>query len=293
MTRRFVSSLLKAAGMTAVPVAMLAVSAPLSAQRGGERMLFEWRGRVDQEIRIQMHGGRTAIVAMGPREVVGYDNARALSSVPDMNGYVSVRMMEGRGVADVVEQPNRGNGYTTVVRVRDRQSGLGQYDIAAYWQPDGNSHYDDRGVYSGVYNDGRYDNDGYYDDRYDNRRYDVNGRYDRNGGYDAYGRYAPYPPVVVVQRPVYVNQGIGKTLPAPQRSNGYPPSRAYPRYPAPGASVGYPATRYPSGKTLPGAVRAKPRVAPPVVHPAPSGSAGKTLPGTGRPGYQGDAKHRG
>jgi hypothetical protein len=293
MTRKFVSTLLRAAGMTVVPVAMFAVSVPVSAQRAGQRTLFEWRGNVDQEVRVQMQGGRTAVVGLGPREAIGYDNARALSSVPSTNGYVSVQMMEGRGNADVVQQPSAQNGYTTVVRIRDSQSGAGQYDIAAYWQPNGNYAYGNQGAYSGVYNDGQYNNDPYYN----------NGRYN-NGRYYPDGRYNPSPPVVVVQRPVYVNQGVGKTLPVPQRSSGYPTSHAHPRYPTTGASHGYPSNGYPSanvqkGKTLPHATQARPVVAPPakraapVVHPAPSAQSGKTLPGTVRPVPQGQAHGRG
>lgn len=274
MTTRFVSTVLRVAGMAAVPAAMMMASVPAGAQGAGQRALFEWRGNVDQEVRVQMQGGRTSVIGMGPREAIGYDNARALGGVPSTNGYVSVRMMEGRGRADVVQQPNSYNGYTTVVRIRDTQSGAGQYDVAAYWQPAGNYGYGNSGVYSGVYNEGQYGNG-----RYDN------GRYGNNGQYGTYGQY-PYPPTVIVQRPVYGNEGAGKTLPVPQRGYSYPSSQARARYPAQEVP-GFPNANVQRGKTLPEVAQPRPVAAPParrqpaaVARPATNGRSGKTLPGT-------------
>lgn len=154
MKTRIVRTLARAtrtsARIAALPLAAAIVPAIAQAQRG-QRELFEWRGTVDQEVRIQMRGGQTAVMGMGPREVTGYnDQVRAMSGVPATDGYVSVQLMQGRGRADVVQQPSAQNGYTTIVRVRDTQSGAGAYDIAAFWQPTGNSGYGNTGQY-GVY----------------------------------------------------------------------------------------------------------------------------------------------
>lgn len=219
MTARFASTVLKTASMAAVPFVMLAASVPAAAQ-GGQRMLFEWRGNVDQEVRIQMQNGRTDVMPIGPRESIGYDNARAVSSVPSVNGYVGVRMLEGRGIADVVQQPRAQNGYVTIVRIRDTQSGRGQYDIQAFWQPSGNY---GNGNYN-VYNNRAYDNGNYnYDQNYD-PYYDpyYNGRYGAYGASGAYGGYyGSYPRTVIVerpvQRPVYVERR------AQPRSVPFPP----------------------------------------------------------------------
>lgn len=141
------STLARVVRVAALPLAMVTLPALASAQRGGQRELFEWRGNVDQEIRIQMRGGRTSVMDMGPREMTGYNQARATSAVPAAPGYVSVQVMQGRGRADVVQQPTAQNGYTTVVRVRDPQGGAGAYDIAAIWQPTGNTTYGTYGTY--------------------------------------------------------------------------------------------------------------------------------------------------
>ena len=222
MTPRFVSTVLKTASMAAVPLVILAASVPAAAQ-SGQRMLFEWRGDVDQEVRIQMQNGRTDVMPIGPRESVGYDNAHAIGSVPSVDGYVSVRMLEGRGVADVVQQPRAQNGFTTIVRIRDGESGRGQYDIQAFWQPNGNYGNYGNGNYNvgndRAYNDGSYNYDPYYDPYY-NGQYDGYGNYGGGygaygaygafGGYGGYGSYGGYPRTVIVQRPVQRPVYVGR-----------------------------------------------------------------------------------
>ena len=237
MKSRFVGAALRAAGIAAVPVAALSIAAATAGAQGyGQRELFDWHGNVDQEIRIEMQGGRAATMAMGPREMVGYDNARTISSVPSANGYVSVQMREGRGSADVVQQPSAQNGYTTIVRIRDPQGGRGQYDIAAFWQPaNGNYGYGNSGAY-GAY-----------------------GQYGDNGQYGNYGGYG-YPQQVIVQQPVYrrgtyqqpVYGNGGKTLPSGDRGTVY---QGRDGYPANRGSDRYPAGNGQTGKTLPGEAR--------------------------------------
>lgn len=215
----------------ALPLAAIALPAVAHAQRGAQRELFEWSGNVDQEVRIQMRGGQASMMGMGPRDATVYDHVRAVSGVPAAPGYVTVQMLQGRGRADVVQQPSAQNGYTTVVRVRDMQSGAGQYDLAAYWQPTGNY----------GYGNGRYNNGGY-----------------GNGQYGTYGTYGKQIPNGGSTQPVYrngypvnqqgypVNQG-GKQLPGTQ-----PNAPVYGTYPYPaGQRVN------PNGKVLPaGAQRA-------------------------------------
>jgi len=253
MKAGFVGSVLRVASVAAIPLAALTISAPANAQRSTQRELFEWRGNVDQEIRVQMQGGRTAVMAMGPREMTRYDNTRAVSAVPPVDGYVTVQMREGRGRADVIEQPTAQNGYTTVVRIRDAQGGAGAYDVAAFWQPDGNY--------------GRY------------------GSYDQDGQYGNYGRYNTYPQTVIVQQPVYQpvyrqpvydNRGVqgGKALPAPQRSTSYPTRQRYPDRVTPNG--GYQSGHAQSGKTLP----------PTASQPSQSSRTGKTLPGNDQSNQQ-------
>jgi hypothetical protein len=105
-------------------------ASPLSAQRE----LFEWSGRVDQQVLLTMSGRRVTTSNIGPSEP-GQLGINVISSLPSRDGEVSVRMLEGRGTADVTRQPSAENGYTAVIRIRDPKGGSGFYRIAADWEP--------------------------------------------------------------------------------------------------------------------------------------------------------------
>lgn len=237
------STCARVARVAALPLAAIALPAMAHAQRGSQRELFEWRGNVDQEIRIQMRGGRTSVMDMGPRENGAYSRVRPVSAVPATDGYVNVQVMQGRGRVDVVQQPSVQNGYTTVVRVRDRQGGAGSYDIAAFWQPTGNSGYGNSG--------------------YGNYGYGNYGGYGDDGTYGTYGGYgSPYPARGGVRQPVYQS---GKPVPGTAQNTAV----VYGRYPYPTSRV-QPRTT-PNGKPLPGAAQN--------AHARGTSNNGKPVPG--------------
>jgi hypothetical protein len=163
-------------------VAALAVSASSLFAQG--RPLFDWSGRVDREVRITMHGrdARTQTDGRVPFERSRLDIASAL---PQTDGFVSVRLQDGRGDAQVVQQPTARNDYTTIVRIVDRSGGADSYRLTAYWEPYGNGGYGTRDNRDGYPSRGGYGRDnrgGYGRD---------NGGYGRgNGGYGngGYGR---------------------------------------------------------------------------------------------------------
>lgn len=161
-------------------VAALAVSASSLFAQG--RPLFDWSGRVDREIRIMMHGrdARTQTAGRTPMERSRFDVASAL---PQRDGRVAVRVRDGRGDVDVVQQPSARNDYTAIVRIRDRSSGADTYHLTAYWMPD------------------EYGNGGWNDGNDYPRRPDRNDRDGRTGpddrggwgrGNDGYGRGSSY-----------------------------------------------------------------------------------------------------
>lgn len=47
-----------------------------------------------------------------------------------------VRGMEGRGSAQLVEEPNAQNGYVAIIRIQDRQSGASEYRFRVDWHAD-------------------------------------------------------------------------------------------------------------------------------------------------------------
>jgi len=142
-------------GIAALPLAIAAASSVAGAQyqnqgqypnrrdqngRGanGRQELFEWGGRVDREIRIQAGRGSAQVINMGSNERNNGGRFRSMNMLPSQDGTVTVQVLEGRGQVDVVQQPSRRNGYTTVVRLRDPDGGASRYRIAAYFQPNGN-----------------------------------------------------------------------------------------------------------------------------------------------------------
>jgi hypothetical protein len=119
-----------------------------------EQELFEWSGRVDREIRIQAGRQNAQIINMGSNERNNGGRIRSFTSMPRQAGTVRIQVVEGRGNVDVVQQPSARNGFTTVVRLRDPDSGSSRYRIAAYFTPDNRYN-------NGRYDNGRSDNGGY------------------------------------------------------------------------------------------------------------------------------------
>ena len=138
-----------------------------------QRRLFQWRGEVDREVLITMRGRD-----VWTRDIGNNDTRRSreqvMSALPRENGWVVVRLEDGRGDADVVQQPTARNGYTAVVRIRDSRGGSDRYRIDALWEPASNGRYDRRGD--------RDNNDGGWD--YDRNR----GTTGRDGGIDSRDR---------------------------------------------------------------------------------------------------------
>ena len=140
--------------MFSFAIPLLAAGAPaLVAQN---RTLFTWTGRVDREVQITMRGRDVWTNGADRDDMRGRINVQ--STLPRSDGYVRVQAMDGRGDVSVVQQPSSSNGYTTIVRVRDRSSGSDRYRLAAYWD---SRYSDNRGGY-GDNRGGHGDNRGGY-----------------------------------------------------------------------------------------------------------------------------------
>ena len=165
--------------ITTLPLSVAAVAVSASSLFAQGRPLFDWSGRVDREVRIMMRGreARTETAARSPVTRSRLDVATAL---PQRDGRVTVRVQDGRGDVDVVQQPSARNDYTAIVRIRDRSSGVDNYRVTAYWMPDenGNGPWNGRDDYPN--RPGRGDRD----DRDDRNDRDDRGGWGRgNGGY--------------------------------------------------------------------------------------------------------------
>jgi hypothetical protein len=113
--------------------AALIVGAAATVQ-AQQRQLFQWAGRVDQEVQLTISGRTLTTTNVGPSEP-GSRGSNVLTALPRMDGEISVTVLDGRGSVDVIQQPTSANGYTAIVRVRDPQGGAGSYRLNAFWQP--------------------------------------------------------------------------------------------------------------------------------------------------------------
>ena len=167
----------------ALAVSLMAGASPAAAQQ--QRNLFTWHGRVDREVLIVMRGNDVSTRFSNDER--GRDRARVQGVLPRAEGVVTVRMNDGRGDVDVVQQPSSRNDYTTIVRIRDSHSGDDRYGVSAFWSPTsyGDSRRNDR---DGWGNNGRAN--GRDDDRWDdrgNRGNNGRGNGRGNGGYGSNG----------------------------------------------------------------------------------------------------------
>ena len=136
--------------LISLPLSAAAVAVSASSLFAQGRPLFDWSGRVDREVRITMHG-RDARTQMADRSPFPSRRSRlnVETALPQRDGRVTVRVQDGRGDVDVIQQPSARNDYTTIVRIRDRSSGVDDYRLTAYWMPDeyGNGTWNDRDGY--------------------------------------------------------------------------------------------------------------------------------------------------
>ena len=146
-----------------------------------DRTLFTWTGRVDREVLLVIRGRE---VRTRGQDANLPNRTRVNDPLPRSVGAVIVRVNDGRGTADVIEQPSARNGYQAVIRIRDPRAGADGYRLTAYWQ--GDDRFDDRDDRrpgnngNGGWGVGRNGRD---DDR-DNRNRDRDDRNRRNDDWD-------------------------------------------------------------------------------------------------------------
>lgn len=95
-----------------------------------------WSGRVDQEVTVSCHGSQCDSVAVSGAPVM-HERVKISRPLPDRDVKVSLETGEGRGEVRLLEQPAELNGYTARVRIRDPQSGAGDYSFALTWARQG------------------------------------------------------------------------------------------------------------------------------------------------------------
>ncbi len=143
--------------------------------RDNARPLFTWSGTVDREVLLVMQGRELTV--RGERGILASrtERPRASGALPRTDGVVRVRLIDGRGDVDVIQQPTSRNNFTTIVRVRDPRGGDDRYRLSAVWEPE---------VRRGGYDPRDRDDDWGRGDRDDDRDgpWDRNDRDGRNSG---------------------------------------------------------------------------------------------------------------
>lgn len=105
---------------------------PNNRPRGTSTGLANWNGRVDNRVNIVIKADsiRTELVAGDLSN--NYQNLQGI--LPRRNATVSVRKLDGRGTARVIQQPMRSNDYTAIVQVSDPRRGRDNYNLQISWQ---------------------------------------------------------------------------------------------------------------------------------------------------------------
>jgi hypothetical protein len=99
---------------------------------GYDNGMLRWSGSVDDVTDIIISGRRVQYRTRSGASVRDVrDDFRG--SLPNREVNVSINAQQGRGTVYVVQQPNRSNNYTAIIRVSDQRSGYGAYDFNVVW----------------------------------------------------------------------------------------------------------------------------------------------------------------
>ncbi len=91
-----------------------------------------WSGRVDGTDFITIRGDQVNIEHQAGMEISDM-NFRFDRRLPSATTSVSVRKIKGRGKVNVIQQPDRSNGYTAIIQVEDKNGGSDNYEIEVSW----------------------------------------------------------------------------------------------------------------------------------------------------------------
>ncbi len=92
-----------------------------------------WRGRVDDYVELRIQGNR--VYSKERRGAPTLSERYNFSNpLPRAEVRVFVKKRDGRGRVQLLEQPNRSNGYTAAITVDDDKGGADDYEIEVRWE---------------------------------------------------------------------------------------------------------------------------------------------------------------
>lgn len=97
--------------------------------RGGR---MTWKGRVDDDVRIVIRGGRAEVETLGGTPY--YDSQPNFgASLPPRRVTVRLNVRKSRGEVYIEEQPSRENNFAAVIRIKDSRGGASDYEFELTW----------------------------------------------------------------------------------------------------------------------------------------------------------------
>jgi hypothetical protein len=94
--------------------------------------VLHWSGEVDADAEVRWQGTSVTQQSLNGNPIRGARNSIETTRGRGMNTTTDasvVNLRSGRGSVDVIQQPSQSNNWTTVIRVRDPQSGYGRYSF--------------------------------------------------------------------------------------------------------------------------------------------------------------------
>jgi hypothetical protein len=91
-----------------------------------------WSGTVDKEVHLILRNNNIQTDIFDGQDY-GAGTYNFTSALPNSNVQVYVNKKKGRGGVTVIQQPDRNNNFTTIIKVLDEGSGAKEYDVEIYW----------------------------------------------------------------------------------------------------------------------------------------------------------------
>ncbi len=91
-----------------------------------------WTGTVDKEVHLLLHNNNIETRLFDGQDY-GAGTFNMTAAMPNSNVQVYVNKKKGRGDVIVIQQPERSNNFTTIVKILDSGSGAKEYDVEIYW----------------------------------------------------------------------------------------------------------------------------------------------------------------
>jgi hypothetical protein len=90
-----------------------------------------WRGKVDNEVQLKIRNNSLELTTIAGQDY-GAGNYNFTSALPNRNVNLYIKK-KGRGKVTIIQQPDRFNDFTAVIKISDDDGGARDYDVEVYW----------------------------------------------------------------------------------------------------------------------------------------------------------------